>query len=130
MRKLITTIATAGVLGMAAISLSFAAPVPGFEAQYSAVFASCTIPAGPVPVPAAASTAARSACEAAINAYSGALATSVELAVANESFTALRLEVFAANAPDKAFQTMIDALFELLLPDSGALGPVVASPTA
>jgi hypothetical protein len=111
MRKLITTIAAAGVLGMAAMSTSTAAPVAGYEGLYSTVFASCTIPAGTVPT-----------CETAINAYAGALASAVDLEVANASFIALRSEVFAANAADEGFQAEIDALFELLLPDSGALG--------
>ena len=111
MRKLITTIATAGVLGMAAISASNAAPVSGYEGLYSAVFTSCTIPTGTVPT-----------CETAINACAGALASAVDLEVANASFTALRSEVFAANAADEGFQAEIDALFELLLPGSGALG--------
>ncbi|MGV8832909.1 MAG: hypothetical protein ACOH2N_13110 [Devosia sp.] len=111
MRKFIMTMATAGVLGMAAISAPNAAPVAGYEALYSAVSSACTIPAGTL-----------AACETAINAYSGALASAVDLAVANASFTALRAEVFAINAPNPEFQAQIDALFELLLPDSGALG--------
>lgn len=112
MRKLFTTFAAIGVLGLGAASGAVGAPVPGYEALYSAVVANCTIPDGTVPL-----------CEAAINAYSGALVDAVDLGEANASITALRQEVFAANAPNEAFQAEIDALFELLLPDSGAVAP-------
>lgn len=112
MRRLCTTLAAIGVLGLGAASGAAGAPVEGFEAQYTAVFADCTLPNGTV-----------SLCEAAINTYSGALVSAaIDLADANASFTALRQEVFTANAPSEPFQLEIDALFELLLPDSGALG--------
>lgn len=119
MRKLIMNIASAGLLSVVPLSAAVAAPVPGFEDLYNAVFTACTLPAGEL-----------QACEAAINAYSGALVASTELSVANQSFTELRAEVFTANAADEQFQTDIDALFELLLPDSGAIAPapVAASP--
>lgn len=110
MRKLITTLATAGVLGLAAPLGAVAAPVPGFEAQYAALIAGCTLPDGTLPL-----------CESAINNYAGDLVGIVDLAVANQSFTEARGEVFAANEPDEPFQEAIDALFELLLPDSGAI---------
>lgn len=116
MRKLITTFATAGVLSMTALSATLAAPVPGFEALYQAAFAACT-PAGGV-------AASAAACEAAINAYSGALvAAGVDPAVALGSFTELRSEVAAAGGGDA-----IEALFEELLPDSGAVTPPADTP--
>lgn len=118
MRKLITTMAMAGVLGLGAVSAASAAPVLGYEGLYETLIADCSLPDGTV-----------RACEVAINAYATALTTSVDLAVANGSFTEARLEVFAANAADEEFQAEIDALFELLLPESGALGPTGASPT-
>ena len=112
MRKLFTTLAAMGMLSLGAASGAVGAPVAGFEAQYAAVLANCTLPDGTVPL-----------CEAAINAYSGALVSaSVDLAEANASFTAARQEVFGVNAPNEPFQVEIDALFELLLPDSGAIG--------
>lgn len=87
---------------------AFAAPVPGFEALYNAVLTACTPPLG---TPAA--------CEAAINAYSSALvAAGVDPVVALQSFTALRAEVAANGGGD-----VIEALFEQLLPESGAGGP-------
>ena len=120
MRKLITTIATAGVLSMTALSATLAAPVAGYEALYTALITSCSLP----------NTEGKVAeCEAAINAYSGALVVGVDLVVANQSFSEARLEVFALNASDEEFQAQIDALFELLLPDSGAIGaPAVGVP--
>ena len=112
MRKLLTTLAAIGVLGLGASSAAVAAPIAGFDALYNAVFANCTLPNGTVPL-----------CEAAINAYSGALvAADISIDEANASFTALRGEVFAVNAPNEPFQIEIDALFELLLPNSGAIG--------
>jgi hypothetical protein len=112
MRKLLTTLAAIGVLGLGAVSGAVAAPIAGFDAQYAAVSANCTLPNGTVPL-----------CEAAINAYSGALvAANISIDEANASFTALRAEVFAVNAPNEPFQIEIDALFELLLPNSGAIG--------
>lgn len=117
MRKLITTFATAGVLSIAALTISNAAPVAGFEALYDAAFAACTPAGGVAPDPAA--------CEAAINAYSQALiAAGVDPAVALQSFTELRSEVAAAGGGDA-----IEALFEELLPESGAVGPTDPSPT-
>lgn len=116
MRRLVASIVTAGMLSVAGLPGANAAPVPGFEDLYNTVFTSCTLPAGTL-----------AACEAAINAYASALVANVELTVANQSFSELRLEVFAANAADEEFQADIDALFELLLPDSGAIG-AVASP--
>ena len=112
MRKL----ALSAVVLLGASSTGFAAPIDGYETLYQRVFTDCTIPAGTVVL-----------CEAAINGYADAIVTAVDLAVANQSFSALRLEVFEGNAADEPFQTEIDALFELLLPDSGALG-ALASP--
>lgn len=116
MRRLVASFVTAGVIGMAGLSGANAAPVPGYESLYNAVYVNCTLPNGTV-----------QSCEAAINAYAQALVAAVELNVANQSFTELRQEVFAANAADEEFQAEIDALFELLLPDSGAIG-AAASP--
>ena len=111
MRKLIATVLLASALGTSVVSAPNAAPVPGFESLYTAVFAACTPPAGTA-----------GACEAAINAYSAALvAAGVEPAVALASFTELRSEVVAAGGAAE-----IDALFEALLPESGAIGPVVS----
>lgn len=111
MRKLITTIATAGVLSMTAFSAASAAPVPGFEAQYAAALAACT-PATGTPA----------ACEAAINALSAAMiAAGVPQDVALASFTELRSEVAAAGG-------FVD-IFEELLPESGAVTPPAATGT-
>lgn len=115
MRNRFASILTAGA--MTAMSLGaiqpIAAPVPGFEDFYAAVLSACTPPAG---TPAA--------CEAAINAYSAALvAAGVDPAVALQSFTELRAEVAAQGGGD-----VIEALFEELLPDSGAVGGNDASP--
>ena len=118
MRKLITTIATAGVFGISAVTAASAAPVGGYEALYATVIASCSLPNGTL-----------EACEAAINGYSSALVVSVDISVANQSFSEARLEVFALNAPDPEFQARIDALFELLLPDSGAIVVTPDGPT-
>lgn len=117
MRKLITTLAMAGVLGLGTASVGSAAPVPGFEGLYSAVAAACSLPSEDL-----------AACELAINAYAAALVANVDISVANKSFQELRSEVFAANEPNQDFQADVDALFELLLPDSGAVAPA-ASPT-
>lgn len=117
MRRLISVIATASVLGLGAVSGTVAAPVPGFEGLYTTLIASCSLPAGTV-----------ANCETAINAYSSALVASVDIDTANLSFTAARSEVFALNASNETFQRQIDDLFELLLPNSGAIGPA-ASPT-
>ena len=116
MRNLLPTVVV--VFGMSlAGSGVLAAPVPGNPAYvtlYNAAFVQCTVPAGTLP-----------ACEAAINAYANALVTDgVDIETANASFTALRAEVFAANASDPTFQAQIDALFEELLPDSGAIDDV------
>lgn len=111
MRKLIATVLLTAAFGTSVVSAPNAAPVPGFESLYAAVFAACTPPAG-----------TSGACEAAINAYSAALVTAgVDPAVALASFTELRSEVVAAGGAAE-----IDALFEALLPESGAIGPVVS----
>ncbi len=105
MRKFIAMLGTAGALSLAAMSVSSAAPVPGFEAQYAAVLVACTPPAG---TPAA--------CEAAINALSAAMiAAGIPQDVALRSFTELRAEVVAAGG--------FEDIFEQLLPDSGAVNP-------
>lgn len=115
MRKLIMAVATAGTLGLGAASGTVAAPVPGFEGLYSTLIASCSLPDG-----------TEAACEAAITAYADALVAAVDIEVANQSFSEARQEVFVLNGGDVTFQAAIDALFELLLPDSGAIGaPVV-----
>lgn len=98
------------------VSAPMASPWPGFEAQYSANYVACILPDG---------TLAK--CESAITAHVDALlAADVELDAANDVFSALRKEVFDANAADPEFQKAIDALFELLLPDSGSIG--IAAP--
>lgn len=108
MRKLFTTLAAIGVLGLGAASGAVGAPVAGFEAQYAAAFAACTPPGG---TPAA--------CEAAINALSAAMiAAGVDQAVALQSFTELRSEVVAAGG--------FEEIFEELLPESGAVGDEVS----
>ena len=108
----IVTIGAMSLLSMGTFQAA-AAPVEGFEALYSAVLTACTPPAG---TPAA--------CEAAINDYSAALvAAGVDPEVALLSFTELRAEVVAAGGGE-----VIDALFEELLPESGAVGGVPASP--
>lgn len=116
MRKLILTLMTAGVLGVATMSAN-AAAVPGFEVLYNAAFAACTPSRGIPPVPAA--------CEAALNAYSAALIKAgIDPAVALASFTELRAEVAAAGGG-----AAIEALFEELLPDSGSVTPPTGSPS-
>lgn len=105
MRKFISTLATAGALSLGAMSVSTAAPVPGFEALYAAALAACTPPAG---TPAA--------CEAAINELSAAMiAAGVPQDVALQSFTELRAEVVAEGG--------FEDIFEELLPDSGFVPP-------
>lgn len=113
MRKLITTLATAGVLSLASFTSANAAPVPGFEALYEAALAACSPAGGVAP--------SVDACTAAINAYSAALAAApgVTPALALQSFTALRQEVAAAGGGD-----LIEQLFEELLPESGDVGDV------
>lgn len=111
MRKLIMAAATVSMLGLGATSGTVAAPVPGFEGLYSTLIASCSLPDG-----------TEVACEAAITAYADALVAAVDIEVANQSFSEARQEVFALNTSDETFQAAIDALFELLLPDSGAIG--------
>ncbi|KKB09799.1 hypothetical protein VE26_08070 [Devosia chinhatensis] len=98
-----------------------AAPVAGnadYVTLYDAAFSGCTVPAGSV-----------AACEAALTAYSSRLvADNIEIEVANASFSALRIDVRAANAGNPEFQALIEALFEQLLPDSGAIaGPVTGT---
>ena len=110
MRKLIIAVAAASTLGLGATSGTVAAPVPGFEGLYSTLIASCSLPDG-----------TEAACEAAITAYADALVATVDLDTANQSFAEARQEVFALNESDEEFQVAIDALFELLLPDSGAI---------
>ncbi len=117
MLKRVGILVSMGALGLMAIAPAAAAPVNGYTAQYNAVFTSCTLPDGTVP-----------ACEAAINIYAQAIVGAVELAEANTSFQALRGEVWAANEADAVFRRQIDALFELLLPESGSIGPA-PSPT-
>jgi len=120
MRKLITTFATAGLLSIAAVSVSNAAPVAGFEAGYAALTTACSLPVGTV-----------ADCETQINAYSAALiAGGVSQDAALQSFTAVRAEVFAINAPQAGFQASIDELFERLLPNSGAIDAPAPAPAA
>jgi hypothetical protein len=117
MRKLIATIATAGAFSLAAISMTAAAPVEGFEDLYAAAFAACTpgVDGGP-PDPVT--------CEGAINAYSAALVNAgVAPAVALASFTELRAEVIDAGGGEA-----IENLFEELLPESGAIVNVPLGP--
>ena len=107
MRKLFTTLAAIGVLGLGAASGAVGAPVAGFEAQYAAALAACTPGGSPA------------ACEAAINALSAAMiAAGVDQAVALQSFTELRSEVVAAGG--------FEDIFEELLPESGAVGEEVS----
>jgi len=116
MRKLITVLGATGFVGLAAMSTAQAAPVPGYEALYEAVFLACTPDAGVVPIV--------TVCT--INAYSSALiAGGVSEEAALQSFAALRGEVAVADGG-----LPIDAVFEELLPESGAIGPAAASPVA
>ncbi|MEQ9637532.1 MAG: hypothetical protein RLW68_15810 [Devosia marina] len=118
MRKVITLLGATGFAGLAAMSSAQAAPVPGYEVLYEAVFLACTPDAGVAPVVAV--------CTDAINAYAGALiAGGVSEEAALQSFAALRIEVAVADGG-----LLIDAAFEELLPDSGAIGPIAASPVA
>ncbi len=110
MRRLLTTLCAVGALSFS--SVAYAEPVPGFEEQYNSALASCTVPAGTV-----------DACTAAINGYVAALVgAGVPLEQANISFRALRTEVRVRNAANPQFLAAIEALFEQLLPDSGAVG--------
>jgi len=111
----------------AASGSAFAAPVPGsadYETLYNTVFTDCTVPDGSV-----------AACRIAIIAYSDRLvadAATVTDDQALSSFRALRSEVFTANTvtpleeADEAFRTAIDALFEEIIPESGAVGEIVS----
>jgi len=109
MRKLITVLSA--FLAFAGTGQAIASPVPGYESFYTANYAACTLPNGTV-----------AACETAINNHVSALVGGgVDTAEANNSFTALRSEVFSANSADEDFRAQIDALFEQLLPNSGAV---------
>lgn len=109
----------ASLLAVGAVSaLSFgsygvsAAPVPGFEALYQAVLDACP-PNGSL-----------AATEAAINAYSAALvAANIDPEVALLSASELRIDAAEAGCGPE-----VDELFELLLPESGAIGDPQASP--
>jgi hypothetical protein len=120
MQKLVTILSTAGVLSFAALANVSGAPIAGFESLYSTLITACSLPAGTV-----------ADCEVAINSYAGAIVDAVSLESANASFSEARAEVFSLNASDEPFQAEIDALFELLLPNSGAIGdaPVSLAPT-
>lgn len=112
MRKFV--FAAAALAGLFGATQVMAAAVPGYEGLYSANYAACILPDGTLV-----------ACETAIQAHVTALVSGdVELETANASFQELRSEVYAANAADEDFQRAIDDLFELLLPDSGAIGPL------
>jgi hypothetical protein len=112
MRQLV--LAAVAFSGLFSASQVMAAPVDGYEGLYSANYAACTLPDGTV-----------AACEAAIQSHVTALVSGgIDLDTANVSFQALRAEVFEANEPDEDFQLAIDNLFELLLPDSGAIGVI------
>ncbi|WP_375450523.1 hypothetical protein [uncultured Devosia sp.] len=88
-----------------------AAAVSGFESSYEALQTNCSLPVGLV-----------NECESGIEAYSSALVGGgIALDEANISFSAVRLAVFELNAADSDFQLQIDALFDRLLPNSGAL---------
>ena len=119
----------AALASMAMVGSTFAAPVPGFEGPYNTVFTDCTLPEGGFSADnrEAEIAAGLASCETAINGYADGLVEAVTIEVANVSFTELRSEVFAANEPDEEWQALVDALFELLLPDSGAID--FASPT-
>lgn len=107
--KLVSLVSIGAISALSfAAQPALAAAVPGFEGLYDAVLSACTPPLG---TPAA--------CEAAINAYSAALVEAgIDPEVALQSFTELRAEVRAAGGGD-----VIEALFEELLPESGAGGP-------
>ena len=111
---------SASLLALALIPLApaaYAAPVSGYEALYQDVERHCSLPIGTL-----------LDCENAINAYSNALiGAGVSLDAANASFQAVRAVVWTNNEPDPEFQADIDALFELLLPDSGALADAPAA---
>jgi hypothetical protein len=111
MRKLLSTLAISGLIACGVQSYAAAAPVSGFEDQYSALIVACTLPVKELSI-----------CEDAINAYTGAIAGAVDIETANASLTSTRSEVFAANEADETYQSEVDDLFELLLPDSGDVG--------
>lgn len=116
MKKLITSMAIASVLGLSATAAN-AAPVPGFDRLYTSVVNSCS----------PAST--RALCEAAINRYAAALiAARIPLNVANQSFLSLRVDVRLANGGNARVLTEIDSLFQDLLPETRSVGPIDASP--
>lgn len=117
MRKFVLIAVAAA--GMCSASQANAAAVPGFEALYTANFNACVLPNGTL-----------ADCEAAINAHVAALVSgNTDQALATASFQSLRAEVFATNAPDEDFQAAIDALFELLLPESGAIAAPIDTGT-
>jgi hypothetical protein len=104
MRKIFGIITIAGMLSLSAVSGSIAAPVAGFEAQYSAVVAAC------------ASTGDAASCRAALTAYSSALvAAGIAPDVALASLRELRADVAAAGGDL--------AIFDELLPETAATTP-------
>lgn len=98
---------------------AYAKPVAGFEAGYTSTTVACTLPAG-----------SEADCRAALTALIASYvvidpntnAPVVAQDTAATSFAEMRQEVFAVNAPNPTFQAAIDAIFEELLPDSGAIG--------
>lgn len=110
MRKIFGTIAIAGMLSLSAVSASIAAPVAGFEAQYSAVVAAC------------APTGDAASCRAALAAYSSALvAAGIAPDVALVSLRELRADVAAAGGDL--------AIFDELLPETAATTPAAPAET-
>jgi hypothetical protein len=113
MRKLIMSIATAGMLGLSALSSANAAPVPGFEDLYAAALAACTPPGG---------TAA--ACAAALTAYTGALvAAGIAPAAARASLVGLGEEISAGGG-----DAIVGSLLSDLLAETASVSPLVVTP--
>lgn len=111
MQKLVTVLATASMLGFGSLSPAFAEPVGGYDDLYNTMITACSLPDGTV-----------LDCNDAITAYATALVNdNVDEDTSNKSFMEARAYVFEVNEPDPEFQADIDALFELLLPNSGAI---------
>ena len=111
MHKLVSVLATASMLGLGFLSPAYAEPVGGYDALYNTMITACSLPDGAV-----------LDCNDAITAYATALVNdNIDEDTSNKSFMEARAFVFEVNAPDPEFQADIDALFELLLPNSGAI---------
>ena len=116
MRKVITLVASASMLGLLALSPANAEAVPGYEEQYDLAFAACTPSGGIAPDP--------DACALALEAYMAALiAGGIDPTVARTSVAELQVEVATAGG-----DAAINGIFVALLTETEATDPEDASP--